>query len=343
MPGMHQVAVRPPASGTDRTQQDKPAILRVDDLCVAFPSPAGEVKAVDNVSFTCGPQDVIAIVGESGSGKSATILSILRLIDGAARLSGRVEFDGVDLLAASAKTLLSVRGARIAMIFQNPRASLNPGLTIGTQMVEVLRRHGMARSRREGRARAEQLLQAVHLSDPARILAGYAHQLSGGMCQRVAIAMALSCEPDLLIADEPTTALDALVQASILAQLAEIRRQRGLPMIVVTHDFGVVRALATHVLVMYAGACVETGLVDTVLGNPLHPYTKALIAAVPPETGEVERLAQIEGQPPDLLQPPAGCAFAPRCPAAVDLCGTPPPSRQPTAGRMARCHLVATS
>jgi peptide/nickel transport system ATP-binding protein len=317
-------------------------VLSVTNLKTYFDTPAGVVKAVDDVSFDLGRSDILAIVGESGSGKSVTAQSIMRIISvpPGRHAGGRIELDGGDLLSLDEKALESIRGERISMIFQNPRAALNPSFTVAAQMIETLRHHDRSLSKGEAAKRVVTLLRAVDFPDPERVAASYPHQMSGGMCQRVGVALCMASDPDILIADEPTTALDVLVQATILLLLKRAHVERGLPIILITHDFGVVRALAKRVIVMYAGKAQESGPVEAVLSNPQHPYTKALIDSVPKPDEPNRSLYQIDGQPPDLSRLPSGCSFAERCEFALEKCRTTMPGlhRSPT-GSTVRCHL----
>lgn len=311
--------------------------LSVRDLTVSFASRGGCVTIIDGVSFDCRPNDVLAIVGESGSGKTVTALSIMGLLPGGAKVSGSIDLEGTQIVGSAPKVLARIRGRRIAMIFQNPRASLNPSLTVGTQMVELIRRHEPGQSPAKARAKALGILQRLSLRDAEACLTRYPHQLSGGMCQRIALGMALSTSPRLLIADEPTTALDVVVQAGTLALLRDTVRRERVPMILITHDLGVVRAIATHVVVMYGGQVQERGTVDDVLARPAHPYTRALLNAVPLAVRGTGRLEQIPGTPPDPARWPAGCRFSPRCAHAETICDTLPVL--PDAGtRAVRCH-----
>ena len=258
-------------------------------------------------------------------------------------VGGKAVMGGVDLMALGQSDLEQVRGSRIAMIFQNPRAALNPSFSIGTQVVETLCRHHRL-TRSTARNEAIGMLREVGFVDPARVAASYPHQLSGGMCQRIGIALSMACDPEILIADEPTTALDVVVQAKILMMLKRVHRERRLPIILITHDFGVVRALANRVIVMYAGRIQEMGPVDGVLRHPQHPYTRALIQSVPDATARVERLYQVRGQPPDLLSLPRGCKFVERCDYAMETCRTTEPALLDSKNDAAvRCHLVAMS
>ena len=295
-------------------------LLEVRELRTHFFTRDGVVKAVDGVSFSVERGRTLGIVGESGCGKSVTALSIMGLIPKppARIVGGDVLFEGRDLTALTERELSDVRGSEIAMIFQDPMTSLNPTLTIGTQLVEAIRRHTDA-SRQEARRRAVELLEEVQLPKAAQRLKDYPHRLSGGMRQRVMIALALSCNPELLIADEPTTALDVTVQAQVLDLLDELRRSHDMAMIFITHDMGVIAEVADEVVVMYAGQVVEHAPVRALFDRPEHPYTEALLGALPQlEDAKARhgRLTAIPGRPPDLIDPPVGCRFAPRCPYA---------------------------
>ena len=283
------------------------ALLEVEDLRTYFKTREGEVHAVDGVSFEVEEGSVLGIVGESGCGKSVTSLSIMGLVQNPGRVvSGSIRFEGRDLTTMSDKALEDVRGRQISMIFQDPMTSLNPTLTIGTQITETLRRH-LGLSKADAEKRAVSLLEEVHIPDAKRRLRDYPHRFSGGMRQRVMIAIALSCNPKLLIADEPTTALDVTVQAGVLELLDELRRDHGMTMIIISHNMGVIAETAEEVLVMYAGQVVEQASVTDVFDRPEHPYTEALLASLPdiedkdPRNG---RLMTIPGRPPDLLAPP---------------------------------------
>jgi oligopeptide/dipeptide ABC transporter ATP-binding protein len=305
------------------------ALLEVEDLRTYFKTREGEVHAVDGVSFEVEEGSVLGIVGESGCGKSVTSLSIMGLVQSPGRIvSGSIHFEGRDLTTMSEKALEDVRGKQISMIFQDPMTSLNPTLTIGTQITETLRRH-LGLSKAEADKRAVGLLEEVHIPDAKRRLRDYPHRFSGGMRQRVMIAIALSCNPKLVIADEPTTALDVTVQAGVLELLDELRRDHGMTMIIISHNMGVIAETAEDVLVMYAGQIVEQASVTELFDRPEHPYTEALLGSLPhiddqhPRTG---RLATIPGRPPDLLAPPEACRFATRCKyAGRDDCATVPP------------------
>ncbi|MBN2053864.1 ABC transporter ATP-binding protein [bacterium] len=326
-----------------------PALLNIHDLRTYFSSEQGVVKAVDGLSLTVAKGACVGLVGESGCGKSVTALSVLRLIsDPPGRIiGGSIYFDGCDLLALKLEEMRRIRGDRIAMVFQEPLSSLNPVFTIGEQIGEVLRWHrGM--SRRAARAAAADLLEMVRMPAPKARLRAYPHELSGGMRQRAMIAMALACEPALLIADEPTTALDVTIQAQILELLNEFRANRGLSLLMITHDLGVVNETADEVVVMYAGRAVEHGSVDAVLRRPLHPYTRGLIHSLPGGDGAADdrrrsgRLPVIPGVVPVLAELPPGCAFAPRCSMVMDDCRRAAiPMFMPEAGHQVRCLLHA--
>ena len=305
------------------------ALLEVDDLRTYFKTRAGEVHAVDGVSFAVDRGKTLGIVGESGCGKSVTALSIMGLLPPSGRtVSGSIRFEDRELTGMSQHELEDIRGRQIAMIFQDPMTSLNPTLKIGTQITEVLERH-LKMKRAEARKRAIELLDKVHIPNAASRLDDYPHRYSGGMRQRVMIAIALACNPKLLIADEPTTALDVTVQAGVLDLLYELRDEFNMAMIIITHDMGVVAETADDIIVMYAGQFVEQAKSFDLFDSPEHPYTEALLAALPQIEGEgirQGRLTSIPGRPPDLLTPPEACRFAPRCPyAGTDDCSVVAP------------------
>ncbi|HEV3479815.1 MAG TPA: ABC transporter ATP-binding protein [Gaiellaceae bacterium] len=292
------------------------ALLEVRDLHTYFKTRAGEVRAVDGVSFNVDVGEMLGIVGESGCGKSVTVLSIMGLVQPPGRVvEGSVMFQGRDLTKLKGKEVEDIRGRDIGMIFQDPMTSLNPTLTIGTQITEVLRRH-LGMSKQQARKRAIELLDEVHIPNAAQRLDDYPHRYSGGMRQRVMIAIAMACNPKLLIADEPTTALDVTVQAGVLDLFHELRETHDMGVIIITHDMGVVAETADNIFVMYAGQIVEQAPALELFDNPEHPYTEALLAALPQLEGEgvrQGRLLSIPGRPPDLIAPPPGCRFAPRC------------------------------
>ena len=294
-------------------------LLRIRDLQTRFYTDEGEVKAVDGVSYEVSSGKTLAVVGESGCGKSVTALSILRLIpDPPGRVvGGRIMFRGQDLLKASESQMRRIRGNEIAMIFQEPMTSLNPVYTVGQQIVEAIRLH-QGRSGQAALTHAIEMLRLVGISDPVRRVREYPHQLSGGMRQRVMIAMALSCDPALLIADEPTTALDVTIQAQILALIKELQARTGMSVILITHDLGVVAENADDVVVMYASKVVEQADVQSIFATPAHPYTRGLLKSLPRLGGDAQRLDVIPGNVPDPLHFPSGCKFHPRCPYAKD-------------------------
>ena len=306
------------------------ALLDIVDLSVSFRTDRGSVRALDSVSLTLDPGETLAIVGESGSGKSVTALSILGLIGDAGRIDrGAIRFEGDDLVNMPETGLRGIRGNRIAMIFQEPMSSLNPSLTIGKQVAEPIWLH-RRKPWREAYAEAAELLAKVAIPDAASRLDDYPHQFSGGMRQRVMIAMALACQPKLIIADEPTTALDVTVQAQILALLKELTRETRAALILITRDLGVVARYADRVAVMYAGRIVESAPARRLYADPRHPYSQGLMASIPGLEGEAGlRLQTIDGQPPDLANLPEGCAFAPRCRHAEAACLKSSPALEP--------------
>jgi len=299
------------------------ALLSVEDVAVDLPTPRGNLRAVDHVDLSVGAGRTLGIVGESGCGKTMLSRAILQLLPKKARLSGRVMFDGQDLARCGAGVLRKLRARSLAVVFQDPMTSLNPVLTIGTQLVETLQEH-LELDAATARQRSAELLAAVGIPAPAQRLAQYPHQLSGGMRQRVAIAIALSCEPKLLIADEPTTALDVTIQAQILALIVDLQKTLGTGLVLITHDLGVVAQTAQRVIVMYAGKKVEEATVEALFENPRHPYTRGLMASMPAMISlgakTDARLTEIPGMVPSLTNLPAGCAFAPRCRLAIDRC-----------------------
>jgi oligopeptide/dipeptide ABC transporter ATP-binding protein len=321
---------------------ESPPLLVVEDLKTHFFTRRGITRAVDGVSFTLKAGETLALVGESGSGKSVTCLSLVRLVpEPAGRIvGGRVLLDGDDLLQKSAGQMRRVRGKQIAMVLQDPLTSLNPALTIGTQVGEVLRLHQGLRGP-SLRERVLDSLSRLRIPGAAGRLRHYQHQLSGGMRQRVSSAIALSCAPRLLIADEPTTALDVTIQAQYLELLKEVQRASGVAVILVTHDFGIVAANADRVAVMYAGKIVEMGSTLQVFDNPGHPYTQALLRCLPAAETKRAELVEIGGQPPDLAQLPPGCPFAPRCPRRLPICDEsyPPPVAMEE-GHVAHCWVA---
>ncbi len=295
-------------------------ILEVEHLETSFFTHAGEVKAVRDISFNVEKGKILGIVGESGSGKSVSLKSVMRLIEKPGKIkSGTITFNGEDLLAKTEKEMLQVRGKRIAMIFQDPMSSLNPVFRIGNQIMDSILYHDKV-SRAKAKKRAIELLRLVGIPSPETRINNYPHEFSGGMRQRVMIAMALACHPELLIADEPTTALDVTIQLQILELMKDIQEKEGTTVILVTHDLGVVAELCDRVIVMYGGQIMEEGTVDEIFYEPMHPYTKGLLRSVPSLTCTKERLVPIPGSPPDLLNPPKGCPFCYRCKHAMELC-----------------------
>jgi len=314
-------------------------VLAVEHLTTVFDTARGPVAAVDDVSFEIRAGETLALVGESGSGKSVTALSILRLMQPPGRIDrGRILFKGRDLCALDERGMQQVRGAGISLIFQEPATALNPVFRVGDQIAEALVVHGRA-TRRDARARAVDLLRSVRIPNPESRVADYPHQLSGGMRQRVLIAIALACQPSLVIADEPTTALDVTIQAQILDLLREMRSAYHLSLLLITHDLGIVAETADRVAVMYAGRIVETGPVRAIFRQPAHPYTRGLLASMPGGRPG-ERLRAIEGSVPLLGDLPPGCAFSPRCSDRFDRCDTAPPPDYPTgAAQVSKCYL----
>ncbi len=317
-------------------------LLEVNDLRTSFFTYAGEVKAVDGVSFHVDEGEAIAIVGESGCGKSVTVQSVMRLIPNPPGriVGGRINFLGMDLVKQTESEMESIRGKDIGMIFQDPMTSLNPVLTVGLQITEVLNRHeglsGEAANRR-----AIKLLELVGIPNPESRLKQYPHQFSGGMRQRVMIAIALACNPKLLIADEPTTALDVTIQAQILELMKDLKERINTSIILITHDLGVVAGLASRVIVMYGGRIVESGNVQDIYSNPKHPYTWGLLKSVPRlDATSKGKLIPIQGTPPDLLNPPKGCRFAPRCGYCMRICNEQSPEYTTVSdGHQAACWL----
>jgi oligopeptide/dipeptide ABC transporter ATP-binding protein len=318
-------------------------LLEVQDLGVSFATEDGTVRAVDGVSFTLAPRDILAIVGESGSGKSVSVMTLMGLTRGVnARFEGTAQFRGRDLIAASEEEMQRVRGAEIAMIFQDPMTSLDPVYRIGDQIIEQIRAHENV-AKPEARDRTIALLDQVGIPRASERVDAYPHELSGGMRQRVMIAMALSCDPSILIADEPTTALDVTIQAQILERIKDLRDRTDTAVILVTHDLGVVADVADRIAVMYSGRIVEQGTVDEIFYDPQHPYTWGLLGSITRLDRErPRRLPSIPGSPPSLIDPPQGCHFRPRCPHEFDRCQQVPglEARLPEAGgHLDRCWL----
>jgi len=324
----------------DGAQYTTAPILDVTDLKTVFKTRGGEVHAVNSVSFNLAPGELLGVVGESGSGKSVTMMSLIKLLPmpPAEIQQGSVVFDGQDLLKMSADDLRDVRGSSIGFVFQDPMTSLNPVFTVGYQLAEPLRKH-MGLSKSEARLRSAELLELVGIPDAKARLSDFPHQFSGGMRQRVMIAIALACDPKVLIADEPTTALDVTIQAQILELVKDLRQKLGMAIVWITHDLGVIAGIADRVMVMYGGQVVEQAPVKELFANPQHPYTRALLETLPSVSGErTERLRTIEGQPPALGAHPTSCPFLARCGNAMDKCGTEnPPLTSSTSGHHVAC------
>lgn len=317
-------------------------LLEIKNEKLSFFTPAGEVKALNGVSFSMNEGEVLGIVGESGSGKSVTAYSIMGLTAYPGKLiGGTIYFNGHQIEKMSEKEMRKIRGNEVSIIFQDPMTSLNPVYTIGNQITEVIRLH-TGKSKKEAYDRAKELLELVGINEPTKRLKQYPHELSGGMRQRVMIAIALACEPKLLIADEPTTALDVTIQAQILELMQELRQKLGMSIIMITHDLGVVASMCERIAVMYAGHIVEYGTADEIFYEPKHEYTKGLINSIPKLSAqEIERLVPIEGQPVDLLNPPAGCPFAPRCANCMKIClREMPPKTELSDTHYSHCWLL---
>ena len=296
------------------------AMLEVKDLRTSFFTPAGEVKAVNGISFNLDHGKVLGIVGESGSGKSVTAYSIMQILEKTGKIvSGSIKFNGQELVGAGEKAMKSIRGNKISIIFQDPMTSLNPTYTIGKQLMEAIMLH-TPRNKQQARERAIEMLRLVNINEPEKRINQYPFEFSGGMRQRIMIAMALACEPDILIADEPTTALDVTIQAQILELMQSLQKELGMAIIMITHDLGVVAQMCDEVIVMYAGSICEQGTADEIFYNPKHEYTKGLMRSIPTIDNDGQRLEPITGTPIDLLNMPQGCPFAPRCDAAMKIC-----------------------
>jgi len=317
------------------------SLLEVKDLVIKFALRTGEVTATNGVSFSLEKGERLGLVGESGAGKSVTGFSIIDLISKPGYIaSGEVRFLGEDLTKMSAEQIRSIRGNRISMIFQDPMMTLNPVLTIGTQMIETLLQHNPKMSKDEARRISVDKLRKVYIPSPEKRLSQYPHEFSGGMRQRIIIAIALLTDPELIIADEPTTALDVTIQAEIMELLMELCETDDMGLILITHDLAVVAQVTQNIAVMYAGCVAETGSTAKVVSEPQHPYTQGLIAALPQSRGHGERLNQIPGMMPTLKDIPSGCAFNPRCPFVMDICKQETPSLRPGKnGNLAACHL----
>jgi oligopeptide/dipeptide ABC transporter ATP-binding protein len=317
-------------------------LLEVRDLHVSFRVRGGEVEAVRGVDFTLDKGQVLGIVGESGSGKSVAMLAVMGLLPPVATVTGSVRFHGREIRGLPSRELQSLRGKRVAMIFQDPLTSLNPVVTVGMQIAEMIRLHDREVSNKQAIERATELLDLVSIPQPNQRVHQYPHEFSGGMRQRVMIAMAVANNPELLIADEPTTALDVTIQAQILDVLARLRETLGIGLVLITHDLGVVAGTADNIAVMYSGRVVERGAVDDLFYRCRHPYTRGLLASLPKLDQSTDRLVSIEGTPPSLATRPSGCAFAPRCPQAVEKCQHEDPAIRPIDGLDVACHLAET-
>ena len=312
-------------------------MLQVKNLCTSFNVDAGEVRAVNGISFNLDKGKVLGIVGESGSGKSVTAYSIMRiLVEPGKIVGGEILFNGEDIVKYSKKQMREFRGKRVSIIFQDPMTSLNPTFTIGNQLREAILLH-TDRNRAEANARALEMLQLVGVNEPEKRLKQYPHELSGGMRQRVMIAMALACEPDILIADEPTTALDVTIQAQILELMKDLQKKMGMAIIMITHDLGVIADMCDEIIVMYAGLVCERGTVDEIFYNPRHEYTKGLLRSIPTLNGGHDKLIPIAGSPVDLTNLPKGCAFASRCDRCMKICLT----EQPEEVRVNDSHIAS--
>lgn len=319
-------------------------ILEVKDLQTSFLTSSGEVKAVRGVSFFVNKGESVGIVGESGSGKSVTSLSVMQLLVGTGKIiGGSVKLNGRELVGLSPKEMRSIRGKEVAMIFQDPMTSLNPLIPVGEQVGEMLWSHDKSLSKAQREERVIDLFRMVRIPEPETRLKSFPHEFSGGMRQRVMIAMALACKPDLLIADEPTTALDVSIQDQILKLMRSIQKEMGMSIMFITHDLGVVAELCSRVLVMYGGLIMEEANIYDVFENPLHPYTMGLIASIPDiNQDKSKKLQPIIGSPPDMIHPPEGCPFAPRCPYACRIClHQLPPVFSAGEGHKSRCWLLA--
>lgn len=302
-------------------------LLEVKDLCTCFYTDAGEIKAVNGVSFTLEKGKVLGIVGESGSGKSVTAYSIMQILPPTGKIiSGSIKFKGDELVSTDEKKIRNIRGNRISIIFQDPMTSLNPTYTVENQLIEAILLH-TDKNKKQAYSHAVEMLRKVNVNDPEKRMKQYPFELSGGMRQRIMIAMALCCEPDILIADEPTTALDVTIQAQILELIKSLQQETGMAVIMITHDLGVVAQICDEVIVMYAGSICEQGSVDEIFYNPKHEYTKSLLRSIPNLNAPKKRLEPISGTPIDLLNMPEGCAFSPRCNSTMKICIKAKPER----------------
>jgi oligopeptide/dipeptide ABC transporter ATP-binding protein len=315
-------------------------LLSIRDLRVSFRTAAGRLEAVRALDLDVRRGEVVGVVGESGSGKSVAMLATIGLVPRTAQVTGSVRFHGRELVGLKRSEMQTIRGSRIGMIFQDPLSALNPVLTVGAQVVEAIRLHQPALSRRQAQERAVELLDLVAIPQPKRRADQYPHEFSGGMRQRAVIAMAVANDPDLLIADEPTTALDVTVQAQILDVLRSLQERLGLGMILITHDLGVIAGVVDRVAVIYSGRVVETTAVEPLFANPRHPYTRGLLSSIPKLDHRRDRLFSIEGTPPPLGNRPTGCAFHPRCAYAQEVCRRDDPALRPAAASLSACHFA---
>ena len=314
-------------------------IIEVSDLCVRIPTRAGIVTPVNSIGFAVNPGEIVGLAGESGSGKSMTALAVMRLQPGAAQVSGRIVFDGQDLMSLPADGMARLRGSSMSMIFQDPLSYLNPVMRVGKQIAEVIHIHRQV-STRDAREQTLGVLRKVGIPSPPRVFDAYPHELSGGMRQRALIAMAIIARPKLIIADEPTTALDVTIQAQIMALLTELCLEIGASLILITHDLGLIAEYCSRAFVMYAGRVIETAAVDSIFYQPKHPYTRALLKSILPVDRKAETFEVIEGSVPQLLDLPPGCAFRPRCKQAFERCAREVPSLFPAGdGQEAACWL----
>jgi peptide/nickel transport system ATP-binding protein len=314
------------------------SILQIRDLCVTFNTQVGELKAVRGIDVDVAPGEILGVVGESGSGKSVSFLAAMGLLPSSATISGSVMLDGKELIGAKRKAIRSVRGKSLAMVFQDPLSALNPVHRVGDQIVEMIQSH-QDMNTHDAEKRAVELLEIVGIPQPGERARQYPHEFSGGMRQRVVIAMAIANNPKVLIADEPTTALDVTVQAQILEVIQKVQQTFGTAVVLITHDLGVIARVADSVNVMYAGRNVESGSVQSIFDHPSHPYTRGLLSSLPHEGAE--RLQPITGFPPNMLAPPSGCGFAPRCQFAVDACNAELPTLQPFDDLLTSCIRAA--
>jgi peptide/nickel transport system ATP-binding protein len=314
------------------------SILQIRDLCVTFNTQVGELKAVRGIDVDVAPGEILGVVGESGSGKSVSFLAAMGLLPSSATISGSVMLDGEELIGAKRKAIRSVRGKSLAMVFQDPLSALNPVHRVGDQIVEMIQSH-QDMNTHDAEKRAVELLEIVGIPQPGERARQYPHEFSGGMRQRVVIAMAIANNPKVLIADEPTTALDVTVQAQILEVIQKVQQTFGTAVVLITHDLGVIARVADSVNVMYAGRNVESGSVQSIFDHPSHPYTRGLLSSLPHEGAE--RLQPITGFPPNMLAPPSGCGFAPRCQFAVDACNAELPTLQPFDDLLTSCIRAA--